>query len=122
MLPQNSDWASAQKVKRKVRKRVLKGCLDVAIMAQLSERRVLSATNIISILEKRYNIQLSAGTVYPVLYALERDGKINRVPYYRAKRLFVLTSKGREEIKYFQTNSFCLHEMLEEIFGNKEQK
>ena len=96
-------------------------CLDVAIMAQLSEKGVLSATNIISILETRYNFQLSAGTVYPVLYALERDGKINRVPCYRAKRLFVLTSKGREEIKYLQKSSFSLHEMLEEIFGNSEQ-
>jgi len=106
---------------RKIRKRVLTACLDVAIMAQLSERRFLSATNIISVFRKRYNIQLSAGTVYPVLYALERDGKIKRIPYYRAKRLFVLTSKGKEEIKYFQTNSYRLNELLEEIFGNSEQ-
>jgi hypothetical protein len=63
MLPQNLDWSSPQRVILKVQKKVLAACLDVAIMALLSKRGVLSATNIISIFKKRYNIQLSAGTV-----------------------------------------------------------
>jgi DNA-binding PadR family transcriptional regulator len=116
MQPQNLDWASAEKVKRKVRKRVLMACLDVAIMAQLSERRVLSAANIILILEKRSNIQLSAGTVYPALYALERDGNIKRLPN-RRKRLYVLTSKGEEIIKNMREDVGELNKIINELLG-----
>jgi DNA-binding PadR family transcriptional regulator len=119
VLPQNSDWASAQKVILKVRKRVLTACLDVAIMSQLSERRVLSATNIISIFKKRYNIQLSAGTVYPVLYALEKDGNIRRLPN-RRKKLYVLTSKGKETIKNFRENVGNLNTLINELIMNSD--
>jgi DNA-binding PadR family transcriptional regulator len=112
--PQNSDSASAQKVMRKIRKRVLTACLDVAIMAQLAERRFLSPTNIISVFQKRYNIQLSAGTVYPVLYALERDGNIKRLPN-RRKKLYVLTNKGEETIKNMRGNIGELNKMIGEL-------
>jgi predicted transcriptional regulator len=103
MQPQNLDWASAEKVKRKVRKRVLMACLDVAIMAQLSERRVLSAANIILILENRSNIQLS-------------DGNIKRFPN-RRKRLYVLTSKGEEIIKNMREDVGELNKIINELLG-----
>lgn len=123
MLHQNSDSLSAQKVILKVRKRVLTACLDVAIMAQLSERRVLSTPNIIEIFKKHYNIQLSAGTVYPVLYKLEKDGNIKRLPN-RRKRLYVLTRKGKEVIENFRENVGNLNTLIDELFtnGNEQQK
>jgi DNA-binding PadR family transcriptional regulator len=98
---------------RKTRKRVLTACLDVAIMVQLSER-VLSATNIIATFKKRCNIQLSAGTVYPVLYTLERNGNIKRLPN-RRKKLYVLTRKGKETTKYLQAHIRELHIMIDEL-------
>jgi DNA-binding PadR family transcriptional regulator len=73
----------------------------MAIMAKLSERKVLSATGIISVFKKRHNIRLSAGTVYPVLYALERNGNIRRLPN-RRKKFYVLTSKGKEAMENFE--------------------
>jgi DNA-binding PadR family transcriptional regulator len=106
--PQNSDSVFTQRV----RKRVLIACLDAAIMEQLSERRVLSATNIIAIFKKRFNIQLSPGTVYPVLYALEREGKIKRLPN-RTKKLYVITNKGEISIKNLQANAGDIHMMID---------
>jgi DNA-binding PadR family transcriptional regulator len=85
-------------------------------MSQLSERGVLSATNIISVFKKRYNIQLSAGTVYPVLYALEREGNIRRLPN-RRKKFYVLTSKGEETIKNMRGNVGELNKMINELLG-----
>jgi DNA-binding PadR family transcriptional regulator len=98
------------------RKRILKAVLAPAILAQLAERRFLSATNIISVFKKRWNIQLSSGTVYPVLYALERDGTIKRLPN-RRKKLYVLTSKGKETIKNMQGNTEELNKMINELLG-----
>jgi DNA-binding PadR family transcriptional regulator len=114
--PKNLFGAPTQKVLRKVRKRVLKACLDVAILAELSEKKVLSATNIILFFEKRFEIQLSAGTVYPVLYALERDGKIRRLPN-RRKTFYVLTSKGEEIIKDIQGSVGELYSIIDELLG-----
>jgi DNA-binding PadR family transcriptional regulator len=114
VLPQNSDCLNAQEGILKVRKRVLKACLSVAIMAELSKRTALSATNIISILKKRYNIQLSAGTVYSVLYALEKDRNIQRLPN-RRKKLYVLTNKGKENIKNIRRNIGELNKVINEL-------
>jgi len=96
------------------RKRILRAVLAPAILAQLAERRFLSATNIILIFKKRCNIQLSAGTVYPVLYALERDGNIKRLPN-RRKKLYVLTSKGKETIKNMRGNVEELNKVINEL-------
>jgi DNA-binding PadR family transcriptional regulator len=85
-------------------------------MAQLSERTALSATNIISIFKKRYNIQLSAGTAYPVLYALEKDGNIQRLPN-RRKKIYVLTNKGKAAIKDIRGNIEELHRMINELIS-----
>lgn len=117
MIPKNSDWMSAQEVTQ-VRKRVLKACLAVAIMAQLSERSVLSATNIIAILQRNFNVKLSAGTVYPILDKLEKDGKIRRVPR-RIKRLYVLTPKGKENIVNMQEKIEPIRGMVTELISGK---
>ena len=85
-------------------------------MAELAERNVLSATNIILVFKKRYGIQLSSGTVYPVLEALERDGNIRRLPN-RKKRLYVLTAMGKETIKNLQTNAGEIHKIINELIG-----
>jgi hypothetical protein len=68
-------------------------------------------------LQKRHNIQLSAGTVYPVLYALERDGNIRRLPN-RRKKLYVLTSKGKETINSLQENVGNLSNLITELTKN----
>lgn len=78
-----------------LRRKLLKACIESAIIVQISERGFLSATDIIAVLRKRFEIQLSPGTVYPVLDKLEKEGKIEKLPN-RRKRLYVLTSKGRE--------------------------
>jgi DNA-binding PadR family transcriptional regulator len=52
--------------------------------------------------------------VYPVLYALERDGNIKRLPN-RRKKLYVLTNKGEETIKNMRGNIGELNKMIGEL-------
>ncbi|MBN1357397.1 helix-turn-helix transcriptional regulator [Candidatus Bathyarchaeota archaeon] len=80
----------------------------------MSERRFLSAPNIIEVFKKRYKIQLSAGTVYPVLYALEKDGKITRLPN-RRKKFYVLTNEGKATINNIRENVEELHKIINEL-------
>jgi DNA-binding PadR family transcriptional regulator len=98
----------------RIQKRILKAVLAPAILAQLAERRFLSAANIMDVLQKSSNIRLSSGTVYPVLDALEKEGKIKRLPR-RINRLYVLTSKGQETVENMQLNAGELLMMISEL-------
>lgn len=100
----NQDTSSsAEKESLEVRKRVLKAVLAPAILAVLSEMTMSSATNLIAVFKKRYGIQLSPGTVYPVLYALEKENEIKKLPH-RIRNLYVITKKGKKTIEDLNGN------------------
>ena len=121
MLQTYQETASSDKDLLEVRKRLLKACLSVAIPALLMEIHVSSATNIITVIKKRYNIQLSPGTLYPVLHSLVRDEKIKRIPH-RTRDLYLLTSKGKETIVALQENVGNLNKLLTHLIKNSYTK
>jgi DNA-binding PadR family transcriptional regulator len=114
-FPDNGENDTIEsKALQETRKRILKAVLAPAILAQLAERRFLSATNIIELLRKQHGIKLSSGTVYPILYKLEREGKIKRVPN-RMKMLWVLNGKGKETVSDLQEIVKKLQNIIDEF-------
>lgn len=111
MLRTDVGSEPAQDIVLETRKRILKALLPAAILELLQEVNVSSATNIIRLLKKRYNIQLSAGTVYPILYSLERKKKIKRISY-RRRNLYVVTNKGKKIIDSLQVEIEDLQNMI----------
>jgi len=93
--------------------RFLKACLDAAIMAEMSRRNAMSAPDIIAFFEKSYNIRISPGTIYPVLYGMEKRGHIRILPY-RMKRFYALTDSGRKLLENLQQS---MNEMQSFILG-----
>lgn len=71
--------------------------LDVVILLKLRNAS-LSGYDIISYIHKRFNMLISSGTVYALLYRLERDGLIKGQSSSR-KRTYTLTDKGRKTVK-----------------------
>ena len=71
--------------------------MDVLVLAELS-RSSLSGYDIIGLIHKRFGILLSSGTVYSLLYSMERNGLIKGVQNQR-KRLYTLTEKGKQNTK-----------------------
>ena len=71
-------------------KRIIKAYLPAIIMTRLDEATITSATDIISMIKKRYNIQISPGTVYPILYQnqLVRNGRIKKLLQPNKENLF----------------------------------
>ncbi len=74
-------------------RRIIEAYLPIIIMTRLKEASITSASDIIATVKNRYSIQISPGTVYPVLYKLEKSEYIARVPQ-RYKQIFILTSRG----------------------------
>jgi hypothetical protein len=62
-----------------VRKKVLKNFLDVIILRELEGNDSLSGYDVIAIIHKKFDLLMSPGTTYALLYSLERKDS-SRLP------------------------------------------
>ena len=81
----------------KLRRRVIKNFMDILVLTEM-KRRSMSGYDVIGLIHKRFDVLVSSGTVYSLLYSLERDGWINATDN-RGKRVYALTEKGERDIK-----------------------
>ena len=84
-------------VLKKMDRRIIKNFLDVLILAEL-RNGPMSGYDVIAYIHNKFRLLVSSGTVYSLLYALERDGLIAGA-WNQRKRVYKLTDKGDETIK-----------------------
>ncbi len=82
---------------KKMHERVVKNFLDTIIMSQLQSRPI-SGYDAMSFVHNKFGFLVSSGTVYSLLYSLERNGLIEGVSIER-KRVYKLTEKGAKTIE-----------------------
>jgi DNA-binding PadR family transcriptional regulator len=84
------------RVLRDMQERMIKNFMDVIVMTEL---RIgpLSGYDVISYINSKFNVLMSSGTVYSLLYSLERNGLVEGV-WKERKRTYELTDKGEETI------------------------
>jgi len=87
-----------QKIWKEMHERIVKGFLDIAIMAKLMDSNPMSGYDVITFVDKKFNILLSSGTAYSVLYSMERNGLVRGMPS-KGKRVYKLTDKGEKTIE-----------------------
>jgi len=85
------------KTTEKLRRRAIKSFMDILILAEL-RKSSLSGYDIIGRIHKRFDILMSSGTIYSLLYSMERDGLIKGV-WNKRKRVYTLTEKGEQNTK-----------------------
>jgi DNA-binding PadR family transcriptional regulator len=95
--------------------RIVRNFVDVFILFQLA-RAELSGYGIIGQIHKRYGILMSSGTVYSMLYSMERRGLIEARSLER-KRLYALTQKGEREIRDVRRSNGKIKNMLAGILA-----
>ncbi len=84
------------RVLREMQERIVKEFMDVVIMTEL-RNGPLSGYDVISYINAKFNILVSSGTVYSLLYSLERNGLVEGI-WHERKRTYKLTDKGEETI------------------------
>jgi len=84
-------------VLRDMHRRIIKNFLDILVLAEL-RNGPMSGYDVIAFIHNKFRLLVSSGTVYSMLYALERDGLIAGV-WNQRKRVYKLTEKGEETIK-----------------------
>ena len=57
---------------RKIHERTVKSFLDIFILAEVSDRP-LSGYDLVGLIHKKFNLLMSSGTIYSILYSLERE-------------------------------------------------
>ena len=94
--------------------RIVKNFMDILIMTELRDNP-MSGYDVISFIHKRFRLLVSSGTVYSLLYSLERDGLIEG-KFNNRKRLYALTEKGEETIREIQEASEQIQTFTSNLF------
>src|SRR4030067_2217526 len=84
------------RILKKMHERIIKNFMDVIIMTEL-RNGPLSGYDVISYIHNKFNLLISSGTIYSLLYSLERNGLVEGV-WDERKRIYKLTEKGQKTI------------------------
>jgi DNA-binding PadR family transcriptional regulator len=84
------------KILKKMHERIIKNFMDIIILAEL-RNGPLSGYDVISFIHNRFHLLVSSGTVYSLLYSLERNSLIEGT-WNERKRVYKLTEKGEKTI------------------------
>ena len=88
---------SEAKIIKKMHERVIKSFLDTIIMSEL-QNGPISGYDVISYIHNKFGFLVSSGTVYSLLYSLERSGLVEGI-WIERKRVYKLTEKGAKTIE-----------------------
>jgi DNA-binding PadR family transcriptional regulator len=91
-----SSGKAEGKILKKMHERIIKNFMDIIIMTEL-QNGSLSGYDVISYIHNKFNLLVSSGTVYSLLYSLERNGLVEGV-WDERKRVYKLTEKGEKTI------------------------
>ena len=85
------------KILKSMHERIIKSFMDIIILSEL-RNRPMSGYDVISYIHNKFRLLVSSGTVYSLLYSLERQGLIEGI-WSERKRVYTLTDKGRKTIE-----------------------
>lgn len=86
--------ALEDKVFEDIQERIVKSFLDAVVLKELRNRPI-SGYDVISLVYKKFGVLLSSGTVYSLLYSLERN-ELVKAHLNQRRRDYTLTEKGKE--------------------------
>jgi len=84
-------------VLKKMHRRIVKSFMDILILAEL-RNSPMSGYDVIAYIHNKFGILVSSGTIYSLLYSMERDNLIRGI-WAKRKRVYELTEKGERNIE-----------------------
>lgn len=100
---------------RDMHKNVVKRFVDVIILGELKKSAPLSAYDVVSFINQKFRVMISPGKIYPILYALERNGLI-KGDFGARKRIYTLTDQGARTLKEVAEEGECFLYYLMSLF------
>jgi DNA-binding PadR family transcriptional regulator len=107
------------KILKNMHERLIKTFMDIIIMTQL-QKGPLSGYDIIAYIHTRFNLLVSSGTIYSLLYSLERKSLIEGI-WDERKRTYKLTEKGQKQIQTILNAHEKINNLITNILKNQPQ-
>ncbi|MEM1555852.1 MAG: PadR family transcriptional regulator [Candidatus Bathyarchaeia archaeon] len=95
-----------------IQRRFFRNFIDLLILYEIYKTPFIGGYDIIVAFQKRFRSSISPGTIYSILYKLEREGLIRGKNRGR-KRIYTLTTKGEKLLK----ESFKVQENIKLILS-----
>ncbi len=94
-----------------LRKRFLLGIMDILIL-QWVKKQPLCGRDIADNVQREFGMKIGPGTLYPILYQMQKKGLIDSKAYCK-KRMYFLTKKGmkvsaKANVAYFRIQKSIL--------------
>jgi DNA-binding PadR family transcriptional regulator len=103
---------SSEMVER-LERRALQNFMDILILAEM-KKGSLSGYDVIGLFHKKFGVLMSSGTVYSLLYSLERNGLIKGV-WNNRKRVYELSERGEQNIKVITNANDVVQNFLRDL-------
>jgi DNA-binding PadR family transcriptional regulator len=103
---------------KKMHERIIKNFLDIIVLAEL-RNRPMSGYDVIAYIHNKFHLLVSSGTVYSLLYSLERKGLIQGA-WKERKRIYKLTEKGQKTIKTILNANDKIRALLLALLKNQQ--
>ena len=104
---------ASSEIVEKLQKRIFHDFMDLLILAEM-KKGSLSGYDVICLFHKKFGVLMSSGTVYSLLYSLERDGLIKGV-WDQRKRVYELSEKGEQNIKVITNANDAVQNFLRDL-------
>lgn len=105
---------------QEIHKRLIRNFLDILILQELRDKS-LSGYDVISLIHRRFNMLISSGSIYSVLYSLERNGLV-RGGWIGRRRVYTLTSRGRMFLEVVTKSRVRVESVILQIFSKNLEK
>ncbi|MBT0160204.1 hypothetical protein G4O51_09490 [Candidatus Bathyarchaeota archaeon A05DMB-2] len=99
-----------------IHRNMIKNFLDIMILAKLRNSSPLSGYDLIELIYQKFGMLVSPGTIYSVLYSMERKELIKGT-LTQGKRTYVLTAKGTDAISTILTSQEEIQEFMRLILN-----
>ena len=100
---------------KEMKRTMVTNFLDTIILAELKNSSPLSGYDLLDFVYKKFGFLISPGTIYALLYAMERKGLV-RGSYSQTKRVYTLTDKGTETIHAILGSKDEIRKFIEKLY------
>lgn len=87
-------------------------------MTELRNNNDVSGYDVIEYIHRKFNLLISSGTIYSLLYSMERDGLIKGKRVDR-KRVYALTDYGEKTIKVIRNANTTIQNFIARLLQAK---
>jgi DNA-binding PadR family transcriptional regulator len=109
-----SGEKSQLRIMKKLKERLLRDWVDIIVLGRLKNGGC-SGYDLILFIQERFGFLVSSGTVYSLLYSLERNGLVVG-KWVERHRAYILTEKGAAQLLAVCASKAQLVVLLGEVF------